>query len=88
MSMAIQFDTLRYVETLKSAGVPEAQAKAEASALSTALGESTTGLLATKDDINGIKFDLLEIKSEQKLIKWMLGALIAGVVSLVIKSFF
>lgn len=30
--MAIQFDTLRYVEKLKSAGVPESQAKAYAEA--------------------------------------------------------
>ncbi|MCK9985390.1 MAG: hypothetical protein AzoDbin1_01862 [Azoarcus sp.] len=88
MSMAIQFDTLRYVERLKSAGIPEAQAKAEAEALAIALGESASGLLATKDDVTGIKLDLAEIKSEQKLMKWMLGLLIAGVISLILKAFF
>ncbi len=88
MSMAIQFDTLRYVEKLKSAGIPEAQAKAEAEALSIALGESASGTLATKDDVTGIKLELAEIKSEQKLTKWMVGLLLAGVVSLVLKAFF
>jgi hypothetical protein len=88
MSMAIQFDTLRYVEKLKSAGIPEAQAKAEAEALADALRESASGVLATKEDITGVKLDLAEIKSEQKLMKWMLGLLLAGVISLILKAFF
>ncbi|MER2540393.1 MAG: hypothetical protein ABTQ26_14235 [Azonexus sp.] len=88
MRMAIQFDTLRYVEKLKSAGIPEVQAKAEAEVLAAALGESASGSLATKDDITGIKLDLVEVKAEQKLMKWMLGLIFAGVVALVMKSFF
>ncbi len=88
MSMAIPFDTLRYVEKLKSAGIPEAQAKAEAEALATALGESASGLLATKDDITNIKIEMADIKSELKLMKWMVVTIVAGVVSLVVKAFF
>ena len=88
MSMAIQFDTLRYVEKLKLAGIPEAQAKAEAEALATALGESASGLLATKDDITNIKIEMADIKSELKLMKWMVVTIVAGVVSLVVKAFF
>lgn len=88
MSMAIQFDTLRYVEKLKSAGIPEAQAKAEAEALATALGESASGLLATKDDITGIKIEMADIKSELKLTKWMVVTIVASVISLVAKAFF
>lgn len=88
MSMAIQFDTLRYVEKLKSAGVPEAQAKAEAEALATALGESASGLLATKDDITNIKVEMADMKSELKLMKWMIVTIVAGVISLVAKAFF
>lgn len=88
MSMAIQFDTLRYVEKLRSAGIPEAQAKAEAEALAVALGESASGILATKEDISGIKFDMAEIKSELKLMKWMIGTIVAGVFSLIVKAFF
>lgn len=88
MSMAIQFDTLRFVEKLKSAGVPEAQAKAEAEALATALGESASGHLATKDDITGIKIEMADVKSELKLMKWMVVTIVAGVISLVAKAFF
>ena len=88
MSMAIQFDTLRYVEKLKSAGIPEAQAKVEAEALATALGESASGLLATKDDITNIKIEMADIKSELKVMKWMVVTIVAGVLSLVAKAFF
>ena len=55
MSMAIQFDTLRFVERLKHAGVPEAHAKAEAEALAVALAESSSGVYATKDDVTSLK---------------------------------
>jgi hypothetical protein len=88
MSMAIQFDTLRYVEKLRLAGVPEAQAKAEAEALSTALGESASGSLASKDDITNIKIEMADIKSELKLLRWMVVTIVAGVLSLVVKAFF
>lgn len=88
MSMAIQFDTLRFVEKLKSAGVPEAQAKAEAEALATAMSEATSGNLATKDDISAIKIEMADLKSEIKLLKWMTVTIVAGVVSLVAKAFF
>jgi hypothetical protein len=86
--MAIQFDTLRYVETLKAAGVPEAQAKAEAEALVTALGESASGALASKDGVVGIKLEMAESKSDLKLMRWMNAMIFAGVLSLMIKTFF
>lgn len=88
MNMSIQFDTLRYVERLKAAGISEAHAKAEAEALVAALNESTSGTLATKDDINAIKLDMADLKSEVKLTKWMNVTIIAGVISLVMKTFF
>lgn len=88
MGVAIQFDTLRFVEKLKSAGVPEAHAKAEAEALATALSESSSGHLATKDDVTALKIEIADIKAEFKLMKWMLVTLIAGVTSLVAKAFF
>lgn len=44
--------------------------------------------LAMKDDVTSIKLELAEIKSEQKLMKWMLGLLLAGVASLILKAFF
>jgi hypothetical protein len=88
MSMAIQFDILRYVEKLKSAGVSDAQAKAEAEALAIALGESAAGNLATKDDVTTIKIEMADIKSELKLMKWMVVTIVAGIASLVAKAFF
>lgn len=88
MNMAIQFDTLRYVEKLKSAGVPEAQAKAKVEALATALGESASGLSARTDDITSVKPELADVKSELKLMKWIVVTIVAGVVSLVAKAYF
>ncbi len=65
----ITFDTLKFVERLKSAGVSEEQAKAEVEALSTALNETiAVRELATKTDMETIKADL---------IKWMAGLLLA-----------
>lgn len=84
----ITFDTLKFVERLKSAGVPEEQAKAEAEALAAALNESTSTLLATKDDINRLERKLIEHDGEFKSIKWMLGIIVGGVVMLVLKAFF
>ena len=73
----ITFDTLHLVDKLKSAGIPEDQ-------------------LVTKDDlksalddvINPIKIDLAILKTDSLAIKWMMGILIAGVMSIVIKTFF
>jgi hypothetical protein len=79
VSMSIQFNTLRYVETLKAGGFTEAQAKAEADALATALGESSSSSLASKDDIYGLKLEISEIKSDIKLLKFGV-LLIIGIV--------
>ncbi len=72
----VTFDTLKFVERLRAAGVPELQAKAMAEAQIEALGEATALTLATKADI-------YDIKSELRLMKWMLGFLLAlGVANL------
>ncbi len=67
---AVTFDTLKFVERLRAAGVPELQAKAMAEAQIEALGEATAFALATKADV-------YDIKSELRLMKWMLGFLLA-----------
>lgn len=86
---AITFDTFKFVEKLKAAGVPEGQAKAEVEALQEALG---TAEVATKRDIERLEAKLdtrfERIDGELRLNRWMLGMLLAGVLSLVIKSFF
>ncbi len=65
----ITFDTLKFVERLKAAGVPESQAKAEAEALTEALAETIAIRdLATKADLESLKSDI---------IKWVAGLLLA-----------
>lgn len=65
----ITFDTLKFVERLKSAGVSEEQAKAEVEALTAALNETiAVRELATKYDLEALKSDL---------VKWMAGLLLA-----------
>jgi hypothetical protein len=79
MNMAvITFDTLKFVETLKIAGVKEAEARAGAEALTTALNQAMESQLATRMDIH-------RIEREMMVIKWMTGATFAGVVALLMK---
>jgi hypothetical protein len=47
----IAFDKLKYLETLKASGVPEAQARAHTEALAQAFAEAPN--LATKSDLDG-----------------------------------
>ena len=77
----VTFDTLKFVERLKAAGVPEAQAKAEAEALALAFSEAMESRLATKNDVNRIERELL-------VIKWMIGLVLGGIVTLILRAFF
>jgi hypothetical protein len=63
---------LKFVNTLRQAGVPEAQVQSEAE-------------LATKSDLREMK---TEIMGELRLNRWMLGQLLAGTMSLILKNFF
>ncbi len=88
----ITFDTLKFVEKLKAAGVPEAQAKAEAEALVSAFSEAMDSQLASKSDINRLerelKSDINRLERELIVLKWMVGMVIGGVVALILKAFF
>jgi len=70
---SITFDTLKFTDRLTQAGVPEAQARAEAEALQEVL---QTSEVSTKSDLR---------EMEIRLIKWMVGfgaaqvALLVGV---------
>lgn len=75
----IAFDTLKFVEKLKSAGVSEAQAKAEA--LVSAFSEAMDAQIATKSDI-------YRIEKELAVLKWMSGIVMGGVIALILKVFF
>jgi len=84
---AVTFDTLKFVETLKEAGVPETQAKA----FSTAVRESHEAAeLATKGDIADLRHEMKEIETALRheikesaadlkfeLLKWIIGLAIA-----------
>ena len=92
---AITFDTLKYANTLKAAGVPLAQAEAEAVALSEVLEVNLKDLVTKEDllsvkndlhrDIEDVRRDMREM--EQRLII-KLGALVAlaiGIVAALVK---
>ena len=76
----ITFDTLKFVEKLK-AGVNESHAKAEAEALVPAFSEAMDSQLATKTDINRLEKELI-------VLKWMVGLVLGGILTLVLKTFF
>jgi len=57
---AVTFDTLKFVETLKEAGVPETQARA----FSTAVQESHEAAdVATKGDIADLRHEMKEMET-------------------------
>jgi DNA-binding transcriptional MerR regulator len=84
---SVTFDTLKFVERLRAAGVPEEQAKAMAEAQHEAFSQSVDVSLATKSDILRIEKELVDIKAEQKIMRWMLGFLLAGMLALLFKAF-
>jgi len=84
----VTFDTLKFANQLKAAGVPAGHAEAEAKALSEVF-ETNLSELATKEDLHREIRELdLRMHGEMLLMKWMLGLLLAGVASLILKSFF
>lgn len=74
---AITFDTLKYANRLKAAGMEPRLAEEQAEALADALTEQTQ--LATKTDLVELrmatKADLADAKTD--LIKWVAGMLVA-----------
>ncbi len=80
----ITFDTLKFANKLKSAGVPDKQAEAISEVLEVNLKD-----LVTKEYLD-VKFqqELAPIRTDLAVLKWMMGILIAGVMSIVIKTFF
>jgi hypothetical protein len=75
----ITFDTLELVDKLKTAGIPQEQAEAVVRVIADAQHR-----LVTKDDL---EIALSPLKTDLAVLKWMIGILIAGVMSIVIKTF-
>ena len=80
----ITFDTLKYAERLKSAGVPDAQARAEAEALRDALAETINQSVVAKSDL---VTELAPIKTELAVLKWMVGFNLAFTMAVLWKVF-
>lgn len=86
---SITFDTLKFVKELESAGVPSAQAEAQARVLVDAL---QTSEVATQRDIDRVmhRLDTLDAKvaGELTLVKWMLAAILGIAAANFAKQFF
>jgi hypothetical protein len=75
----ITFDTLKLVDKLKAAGISQEQAEAIVRVIAEAQDELVT---KTYFDIK-----LSPILTDLAVLKWMMGILLAGVLSLVLKAF-
>ena len=84
----VTFDTLKFVEKLRAAGVSEPQAKAQAEVLVSALSEAMEIQLATKEDIRDVRSDISRLERDLFVLKWMMGMMIGGITALVLKAFF
>jgi coiled-coil family 90 protein len=80
----VTFDTLKYAQRLKEGGLPPEQAEAQARALAEVL-QVNMGDLVTRQDL---QIELAPIRTDLAVLKWMVGILLAGVASLVLKTFF
>jgi hypothetical protein len=97
--MTVMFDTLKFVEKLRNAGISEDQAKAFSDAFQDVTSE---GDLATKRDIERLeagtklsferteaKIDRLDVRltGDINLLKWMMTFLLGGMVAMLFKLF-
>ncbi|MBP6582656.1 MAG: DUF1640 domain-containing protein [Chromatiaceae bacterium] len=80
----ITFDTLHLVDKLKAAGFPPEQAEA----VVRAIGEAQEELVTKTYLDHTLEKTLAPIRTDLTLLKWMMGLLLAGVMSLVLKGFF
>ncbi len=87
----ITFDTLKFANTLKEAGVPDRQAEAESRALADAFAANASEL-ATKGDLRDLRNEiaLLSTKVDAKFDKlsWMLAAVLALAAANFAKQYF
>jgi len=68
----ITFDTLKFADTLKEAGIPEKHAQAQARAVAEAFS-SNTSELATKGDVRDLRSEMelmrRDLRSEMELLR-------------------
>lgn len=96
---AVTFDTHKFVERLEKAGASRELAAALVNVQRETIAEAMDTQLATKGDMATLKADIarLDAKFDRinaettgkfTFIQWMLGILLAGVMSLILKTFF
>ncbi|MDR3220651.1 MAG: CCDC90 family protein [Candidatus Accumulibacter sp.] len=79
---AVTFDTHEFIKDLQSKGFNPEQAEGISDALKKAFQITD---VATKSDIDKLE---LKIQAQINPIKWMSGVAAAGIISLVLKTFF
>lgn len=80
----ITFDTLQLVDRLKAAGFPPEQAEA----VIRAIGEAQEELVTKAYLDHTLERTLAPLRTDLTVLKWMMGVLLAGVMSLILKGFF
>lgn len=81
---SVTFDTHEFVKRLRDAGLPEAQAEAVIRAVADAQGD-----IVTRQYLDSrLDKDLAPIRTDLAVLKWMVGIMLAGVASLVLKAYF
>jgi hypothetical protein len=80
----ITFDTLQLMDKLKAAVLPPEQAEA----VVRVIGEAQAELVTTTHLDHTLEKMLAPLRTDLTVLKWMMGILLAGVMSLVLKGFF
>jgi hypothetical protein len=86
---SVTFDTLQFSKKLQAKGFKPEQAEGISEALQEVINVAE---VATKHDLkeldNKLDIRMAELNAEMKMVKWMSGATMAGVISIIIKTFF
>jgi len=89
---SVTFDTLKFVETLEAARLTREQATAIATAVRDAQESAdvaTKGDIAlVRKDVEGVRSEIKSVHNELSIHRWMLGFVFAGMISLLVKTFF
>jgi len=62
--------------------------ESEAQTVVEGIKQEVESQLAEKSDMLATKLDIEKLRAELLVVKWMLGVVLAGIVSLIVKTFF
>jgi len=86
---AVTFDTLKFVDTLEQANVPREQARAIAAAVRDSHDAAD---LVTKKDLEialgPMRNEITDVRGELRLQRALLGAVLGGVIALLVRAYF